>query len=355
MSQLPPPLLNNTNNNKNHSKSDFQFSVSTIKNLNTLANDLSSGKNVLFVTGAGLSVASGISTYRSEKGSVWNNFVLEWGTRKMFTSNELKWYNEFWLHTHERPEYYTAKPNAGHYAIAHICQLVHNARVITQNVDRLHSKTSLKNNTLVEVHGRLGLYKCYRKNCRYSQRESIGGIELERDCCPKKGTKFTDGNLVIEKTPMCPNCKAPCLPQVLLFDELYESHDFYQWHKCLKWIDEADVIIFVGTSMSVGVTQEIIGRVDSRSNQNGKQKMFYNFNVTTKDCVSFCGGRNKYVKHILGPCEKTLPELYRKVLKSSKLRTNSYRLWCYPPVSIRDDIEQEEKAIEYSKKNRGTS
>ncbi len=271
----------------------------------------------------------------------------------MFTTDELKWYNDFWLHTHERPEYYTAKPNAGHYAIAHLCQLVHNSHVITQNVDRLHSKTSLRSNHLVEVHGRLGLYKCFRKNCRYSKSESIGGIELERDCCPKKGTRFKDGSLVIQKTPMCPSCKLPCLPQVLLFDELYESHDFYQWKKCLKWIDEADVIIFVGTSMSVGVTQEIIGRVDNYSSNSStgsnsssssssrgasvvhRKKMFYNFNVTSKDCVSFCGGRNKYVKHVLGPCEVTLPELYRKVLKSSQLRQNSYRLWCYPPLPLR--------------------
>jgi NAD-dependent SIR2 family protein deacetylase len=52
------------------------FNAPTNRNLNTLANQLASGCNVLFVTGAGLSVASGISTYRSEKGSVWNVSVL---------------------------------------------------------------------------------------------------------------------------------------------------------------------------------------------------------------------------------------------------------------------------------------
>ena len=54
------------------SNSSNGFTAATNKNLTILANDLASGKNVLFVTGAGLSVASGISTYRSEKGSVWN-------------------------------------------------------------------------------------------------------------------------------------------------------------------------------------------------------------------------------------------------------------------------------------------
>jgi len=315
------------------------FNAPTNRNLNTLANQLASGCNVLFVTGAGLSVASGISTYRSEKGSVWNNFVLEWGTRRMFLNNELKWYNEFWLNTHERPEYYTARPNAGHYAIAHICQMVHNSKVITQNVDRLHSKTCLIPNKLVEVHGRLGLYKCYRKNCVYSKHQSITGIDLERDCCPQEGTRFKDGNLVLTKTPMCPNCKIPCLPQVLLFDELYESHDFYCWHKCLKWIEEADVIIFVGTSMSVGVTQEVI----LRASEHNPRIFFYNFNISNKDFKTFCGRANpKNVKHILGPCEKTLPELFGRVLRSSKLRRNSLRMWCYPSNTDEDQEEDEE-------------
>lgn len=298
-----------------------EYSEETERNLNQLAQEIAEGRNVLFVTGAGLSVASGIATYRSEQGSIWNNFVLSWGTRAMFKKNELLWYNEFWLNTHERPEYYVARPNAGHYAIAHICKLVHNAKVITQNVDRLHSKTSLSPQNLIEVHGRLGLYKCISPKCKYSKGKSIEGISLERDCFPKSGTKFTDGNLAIQKTPMCPDCSIPCLPQVLLFDELYESHDFYQWERALRWIEDADVVIFVGTSMSVGVTQEIISRT--------KSKLFYNFNISSKDFQSFCRGKKKHVKHVIGPCAKTLPDLYQRVLNSSKLRSNKPRLWYY--------------------------
>jgi NAD-dependent SIR2 family protein deacetylase len=52
--------------------------------LDLLADTLRSGHMVLFITGAGLSVASGISTYRSESTSIWSNFIYEWGTRSKF-------------------------------------------------------------------------------------------------------------------------------------------------------------------------------------------------------------------------------------------------------------------------------
>lgn len=38
-------------------------------------------------------------------------------------------YNKFWLRTHQKPEYFKAQPNAGHYAIAAISQMC-NAKVV---------------------------------------------------------------------------------------------------------------------------------------------------------------------------------------------------------------------------------
>ena len=70
----------------------------------------------------------------------------------------LRW-NKFWLRTHEKPEFLDAKPNAGHFAIAQITQRC-NARIVTQNIDRLHPITlNVRKERLIEVHGRLGLYK----------------------------------------------------------------------------------------------------------------------------------------------------------------------------------------------------
>lgn len=47
------------------------------KKLEQLANDLMHGKKACFITGAGLSVASGVTPYRCGKHAIWSDFVLE--------------------------------------------------------------------------------------------------------------------------------------------------------------------------------------------------------------------------------------------------------------------------------------
>ena len=48
------------------------------------------------------------------------------------------------------------------------------------------------------------------------------------------------------------NKKKSYRPHILLFDEMY--NELYEYEKAIKWILEADTIIFMGTSNSVGFT-----------------------------------------------------------------------------------------------------
>lgn len=74
--------------------------VDSAKVVSRLAERLCSTQGrAVFLTGAGISVASGIATYRGD-GGVWANFVTEWGTRATFSRDPLAWYNEFWLASH---------------------------------------------------------------------------------------------------------------------------------------------------------------------------------------------------------------------------------------------------------------
>jgi NAD-dependent deacetylase len=45
-------------------------------------------------------------------------------------------------------------------------------------------------------------------------------------------------------------------PHVLLFDEYYT--ELYHYKKALDWVNEADTIIFMGTSNSVGFTETVL-------------------------------------------------------------------------------------------------
>ncbi|KAL0490200.1 sir2E [Acrasis kona] len=311
------------------------------RSLDRLANTLKSGHMVLFITGAGLSVASGISTYRSETTSIWSNFIYEWGTRKKFYEDPLVWYNKFWLRTHEKIEYFQAKPNEGHHAIArlsHRCKI----KVVTQNIDRLHVKTSLLESNLVEVHGRLGLYKCVntgdlhkkgrkKKNpintvCPYAIDKNICTIDITK-YEPKQGTNFEDGSLEIQEVPRCPGCNDPALPQALLFDEKYTSHDFYQWHRVLNWIQRSAAIVFIGTSFSVGVTQEAVLVCAAQG------KDMYNFNVRVEDEVS----ELKDMYHIIGKADVMIPMLDKKLVNNN----NRPRMYYHPTSDECMDVQME--------------
>ncbi|GAM29121.1 hypothetical protein SAMD00019534_122970, partial [Acytostelium subglobosum LB1] len=272
--------------------------------LEKLSNELLCGKRVVFVTGAGLSVPSGLAAYRGTKQATWENFIMDWGTRKKFKQNPTNWWNQFWLRTHEKQEYIDAQPNPGHFAISSLVDLC-NVRVITQNIDELHLKSKIPEPKVIEIHGRIGLYKCIKPGCIYSYDKSINDLDINRYAI--NNTSMKGGDLMIN-APDCPNCRAPILPQSLLFDEDYNSHSFLRYHDAMNWIDNADVFVFVGTSFSVGITDEIV----YQSKQYGKS--LYNFNLYPEEKI-------KSMVNILGGSEITLPMLERMVISKALKRT----------------------------------
>lgn len=295
-----------------------------------LASVLRSGRPVVFITGAGLSYASGITPYRYSKKAIWSNFVVESGMRKSFKKNPDSWWNNFWLRTHEKAEFLNALPNPGHYAIASILRSTE-AFVITQNIDCLHTKSGIPHDRLVEIHGRLGLYKCVnqhtgtrgpssnKRDCPFSRSRSICIDDL--DAYAINNTSMSEGNLRI-RVPRCPGCLAPIMPQALMFDEQYVSHDFYQYPKAERWMKSAAAFIFVGTSFSVNITQ------DAMNMGMNNQTLFFNFNVhkdekleesiilecnNSENRVNNCGpvspDYNLKINWIVGQSEITLPLL----------------------------------------------
>ena len=118
---------------------------------------------ILLITGAGISVRSGIQPFRSKDGQgIWSQTLWTNANRSIFRQDPLAWYNEFWL-PHFPPNYLDKQPNAAHESISSLCNLFDNICVITQNVDGLHSTTKEVwdcKERLVECHGRLGLFKC---------------------------------------------------------------------------------------------------------------------------------------------------------------------------------------------------
>ena len=70
--------------------------------MDSLVTSLLDGKNVVFVTGSGLSVASGIPPFRGKSNEGWEKFQTEFATRRRFKKDPLRWWNDFWLKAHEK-------------------------------------------------------------------------------------------------------------------------------------------------------------------------------------------------------------------------------------------------------------
>jgi len=161
------------------------------------------------------------------------------------------------------------------------------------------------------VHGRIGLYKCITQGCPYATKQSIEDIDITDYAID--GTSLRQGNLEVDP-PLCPLCNKATLPQSLLFDEDYDSHSFYRWEEAQSWMESADVIVFVGTSFSVGVTEEALFYAQQR-----KQKI-YNFNISVEM-------RMPRIKNIVGPAQLTLPLLEQVLMFQAQQLVDHAQIW----------------------------
>jgi NAD-dependent SIR2 family protein deacetylase len=210
---------------------------------------VATGKRVVVITGAGLSCASGIPPFRSKRSeadAVWNKQTERVGTRRAFLQDPVRWYNAFWLQSFA-PKHMRKPPNAGHEALAALTSLPGtHVRIVTQNVDGLHRATATQWNAdahLVEVHGRVGRYKCSsatgssEERCPYVSERCILPEQFSASARARLGHRSAEAEAEGEaegtvgeltEAPACPSCAAPCMPQALLFDEDYADHAFYQ-------------------------------------------------------------------------------------------------------------------------------
>jgi hypothetical protein len=127
---------------------------------------------VLVVTGAGVSAESGIPTFRGRDG-YWRNLdPAKLATPEAFARDpELvwQWYRE------RRERIRVAQPNAAHHAIAKLADHADELLLVTQNVDDLHARAGLPNETMVQIHGDIFVTRC--SACDFTERGSGGSPE----------------------------------------------------------------------------------------------------------------------------------------------------------------------------------
>lgn len=213
--------------------------------------------HLVVVTGAGISLASGIPTFRGDDpGAVWKESVTELGTYRFFRRDPVKSW-QWSLEIFSRAE--GAEPNEGHRALAEL-ERRHVERggrftLVTQNIDTLHEEAGSEE--LVKVHGTVDRLRCGSDGCELgSPRGSIPREDVDFAAFREDPSE--------ETLPRCPECGDLIRRHVLWFDEYYSDHEDYQWPRVREAAASADLYLFVGTSFSVGVTELFLQNAATR-------------------------------------------------------------------------------------------
>jgi NAD-dependent deacetylase len=186
--------------------------------------------SVVALTGAGISVPSGIPDFRGRSGTqkgLWELVdPMEVAHIDAFRSDPVR----FWGFYGERFATLGEKePNAAHDALAELERAGMLDAVITQNVDMLHRRAG--STELVEIHGSIATCSCL--SCP-------GAIALEE----ARGRIAAAGDGV----PRCESCGEPLKPDVVLFGELLDSSAL---DRARDLCERADVLLCIGSSLEV--------------------------------------------------------------------------------------------------------
>ena len=205
-----------------------------------LAELISEAESVVALTGAGISVPSGIPDFRTPGTGIWENVdPMAVATIDAFRSDPA----QFWKFYRPRFETLGEKlPNPAHEALVELEGWGLEA-VVTQNVDRLHRKAG--SSRVIEVHGSIQTSSC--TSCP-------GTWQLE-----EVETLFDEDGIAT-----CPACLGYVKPDVVLFGEMLPE-------KAMTYAAElastADVMLCVGSSLEV---HPVAGRPEITLASGGK-------------------------------------------------------------------------------------
>ena len=191
-----------------------------------LAELLREADTAVALTGAGVSVPSGIPDFRSPGTGIWEK------VNPMEVAHIDAWRRDpdrFWGFYGERFAALTDKePNEAHLAIAELERRGFVRAVITQNIDRLHRLAGTER--LIEVHGSIDQSVCL---------DCGGKVSIDR-----VARLLAEG----DGAPLCEACVAPLKPDVVLFGELLPERALAEAQALAM---DADLMICVGSSLEV--------------------------------------------------------------------------------------------------------
>jgi len=221
-------------------------------------------RNIVILTGAGVSAESGVATFRGP-GGLWEGHRVEDVCTPRALAHDPDLVHRFY--DERRANLARVEPNAAHHALARLdAAWPGELLLVTQNVDDLHERAGSKR--LLHMHGELRSALCAH--------------------CGKRARH--EGPLPPESA--CPSCDAPALrPDIVFFGEMP-----YGMNTIERAMRTADLFVSIGTS---GAVYPAAGFVDS-ARRLGADTLELNLDRSE--------GSSRFAQSRLGPAGTLVPE-----------------------------------------------
>ena len=243
-----------------------------MSSLEILSARLTPGARITVMTGAGVSAASGVPTFRGPDG-LWKQFRPETlATPEAFARDpKLVWEWYDW----RRQAIAACEPNAAHRVLAAWSRVFPAFQLITQNVDGLHERAGTER--VLRLHGSIWDVLCWKK-------------------CPGSPPRWRDDTTPFAQVPpTCPHCNGLIRPGVVWFGEALDPDVLDQAEAAA----DCDVFLTIGTSSVVYPAASFV----EQARRNGAFTVEINPEATPASSIADLVLR--------GPAEVVLPEVAR--------------------------------------------
>ncbi|RZA06285.1 MAG: NAD-dependent deacylase [Proteobacteria bacterium] len=229
-------------------------------------------KNLVVLTGAGVSQESGIKTFRDANG-LWENHRLEDVASPEAFARNPKLVHEFY--NLRRAQLKSTKPNAAHLSLAKLeAEWPGNFLLVSQNVDDLHERAGSKK--LFSMHGQLTQIRC--SSCEAAPSPHHEDLSVASVC------------------PLCQRAGG-MRPHIVWFGEVPLFLD-----EIYRALSQADIFVAIGTSGNVYPAAGFVSLISSRART-------IELNAAGTEIS------RAFAEHRRGPASITVPALVKELLE----------------------------------------
>jgi NAD-dependent deacetylase len=226
-------------------------------------------KNIVILTGAGISAESGIKTFRGSGGLWENHKVTDVATPEAWKRDPelvLRFYNE------RRMQIRHAQPNKAHTALA-LLEKAYNVHIITQNIDDLHERAG--STQVMHLHGEIN--------------QSRSNIDVN--------LVYDTNDVEMKMGELC-ELQSQLRPNIVWFGEAVPMIE-----QAIPLMQKADIVIVIGTSLQVYPAAGLLDFIQS------KTKIY---NIDPNCMGNAKDDRFTIIKHKAG---SAVPQLVKKLIQ----------------------------------------